>query len=172
MRSAKSARVIFSEARKSVSFMTHDLANIAKSCQAYFAKSSMAKPGALCANQPMRQSRRTTRRPMPYLRAWRETLGLSRPAVVNKLLMLAEAVAPIDQATLAKWETGESRVTVEDLELLAKVYGVTADRLFFPPSDTATPALLKEAHSIITGRDPEAVKAWLASGQFLPKSQK
>jgi transcriptional regulator with XRE-family HTH domain len=88
------------------------------------------------------------------------------------MLILPEVAAPIDQATLAKWETGESRVTVEDLELLAKVYGVSADRLFFPPSDTETPALLKEAHSIITGRDPEAVKAWLAAGQFLPKFQK
>jgi transcriptional regulator with XRE-family HTH domain len=109
---------------------------------------------------------------MPYLRAWREALGLSRPEVVNRLLILPEVAAPIDQATLAKWETGESRVTVEDLELLAKVYGVTADRLFFPPNDTATPALLKEAHGIITGRDPAAVKAWLASGQFLPKTEK
>ena len=120
----------------------------------------------------MRQARRTEKKPMPYLRLWREALRISRPEVVNRLSMLPEVSQPIDQATLAKWETGESAVRVEDLELLAKVYGVSADRLFFPPNDTLTPQLLGEAHRIITGKDPEAVKAWLASGKFLPESQK
>ncbi len=109
---------------------------------------------------------------MPYLRAWREALHLSRPEVVNRLLMLPEVSRPIDQATLAKWETGESGLKVEDLELLAKVYGVTPDRLFFPPGDAQTPELLGEAQSIIRSKDPEAVRAWLASGKYLPESQK
>lgn len=78
----------------------------------------------------------------------------------------------MDQATVAKWESGENRVTVEDLELLAQIYGVTADRLFFAPGDDRTPVLLAEAHKIITGADPEAVKAWLASGAFLPPAEK
>ena len=56
---------------------------------------------------------------------------------------------------------------VEDLELLAKVYGVTADRLFFAPGDTRTPELLRQAHEIIVSRDPEAVARWLASGMDL-----
>lgn len=74
----------------------------------------------------------------------------------------------MDQATLAKWESGETQITVSDLELLAQVYGVTVDRLHFEPGDTLTPAFLKAAHEIVTSRDPEAVKAWLASGGFLP----
>jgi len=74
----------------------------------------------------------------------------------------------MDQATLAKWESGESRVTTEDLELLAQVYGVRTDRLFFQPGDKETPKLLEAAHEIIVGRDPEAVRAWLNSGAFLP----
>ena len=104
---------------------------------------------------------------MQHLRAWRESLGLSRPAVVNKLAIGGAKAAPIDQATLAKWESGETAVKVEALEMLAKIYGVTVDRLFFPPSDTRTPELLRQAHEIIVTRDPAAVARWLASGSDL-----
>lgn len=72
---------------------------------------------------------------------------------------------PPDQATLAKWESGETAVAVEEIELLAKVYGVEPHMLFFAPGDTQTPELLKRAHHIIVTRDPEAIKRWLASGE-------
>ena len=152
--------------------MTQKLAKFAKPCQALFANVGVARLAALVVNQPMRQVRRTEKRPMTHLRAWRVALGLSRPEVVNRMLMLPGVSRSIDQATLAKWETGESGVKVEDLELLAKIYGVSADRLFFPPGDSLTPELLGEAYSIIRGKDPEAVRAWIASGKFLPESQK
>ena len=109
---------------------------------------------------------------MEHLRAWRESLGLSRANVALSILTLLHDDALFDQATVAKWESGESRVTVEDLQLLAKVYGTTADRLFFPPGDALTPELLGAAHQIITTRDPAAVRAWLASGGFLPEAEK
>jgi hypothetical protein len=51
--------------------------------------------------------------------------------------------------------------------LLAEVYGTTADRLFFPPGDQATPAAMQDAYKIITSRDPEAVRRWLAMGESL-----
>ena len=133
---------------------------------------SVAHFAAKTINQPMRQPRRTQKKPMTYLRMWREALHLSRATVVNRLSTLPEVDRPIDQATLAKWETGESAVRVEDLELLAKIYGVSADRLFFPPTDKVTAQLLGDAHGIITGKDPEAVKAWLAAGKFLPETKK
>ena len=120
----------------------------------------------------MRQARRIEKRPMPFLRAWREALRLSRPDVVNKLSTFPEVSRPIDQATLAKCETGESGLKVADLELLAKAYGVTPDRLFFAPGDAQTPELMGEASLIIRGKDPEAVRAWLASGKYLPEAQK
>lgn len=104
---------------------------------------------------------------MQYLRAWRDSLRLSRPAVVNKLATLGGGMDPIDQATLAKWESGETAVKVEDIEKLAQIYGVSPDRLFFAPGDTRTPELLKLAHDIITTRDPDAVARWLASGTDL-----
>lgn len=152
--------------------MQPKLASFAKPCQAIFANRNIALFAGKRLNQPMRKARRLEKRPMPYLRAWRDSLGLSRPEVVNRLLMLPEVSRPIDQATLAKWETGESGVKVEDLELLAKIYGVTADRLFFSPGDNLTPELLGEAYAIIRGKDSAAVRAWLASGKFLPESQK
>lgn len=74
---------------------------------------------------------------------------------------------PMDQAALGKWESGETAVRVEDLELLAQVYGTTPDRLFFPPGDDRTPELLKRAHGVIVSRDPEAVARWLAMGEML-----
>jgi transcriptional regulator with XRE-family HTH domain len=109
---------------------------------------------------------------MEYLRAWRESLGLSRQNVVDNIGTLSPAAEGLDQATLAKWESGESRVTTEDLEMLAQIYGVRTDRLFFQPGDEETPKLLAAAHEIIVGRDPEAVRAWLKSGGFLPVTAK
>lgn len=109
---------------------------------------------------------------MKNLRPWRESLGFSRPMVVAKMSELSEYAYSIDQATLAKWESGETRVTVEDLELLGKVYGVSADRLFFAPSDERTPELLRAAHEIITTRDSAAVTRWLASGADLATVEK
>ena len=74
----------------------------------------------------------------------------------------------MDQAALAKWENGETAVRVEDLMLLAKVYGTTADRLFFAPADAQTPELLRRAHEVIVARDPKAVETWLDMGRMLP----
>lgn len=104
---------------------------------------------------------------MEHLRAWRDSLHLSRQEVVNLLGTFAGADGPKDQAALAKWESGETAVRVEDLELLSRVYGVTPDRLFFAPGDERTPQLLGQAHSIITSGDPEAVKRWLAMGELI-----
>lgn len=74
----------------------------------------------------------------------------------------------MDQAALAKWETGETAVRVEDLMLLAQVYGTTPDRLFFSPADAKTPEMLRRAHEVIVARDPQAVAAWLGMGEMLP----
>lgn len=104
---------------------------------------------------------------MPYLRTWREHLRLSRQEVVNRMAVLAGR-DPMDQAALAKWEDGTTAVRVEDLMLLAKVYGTTPDRLFFSPADAQTPEMLRRAHEVIIARDPQAVAAWLGMGELLP----
>ena len=116
----------------------------------------------------MSKQRRNSGYRMPYLRTWRESLNLTRQNVVSLISAQLERCDAMDQASLAKWESGETAVRVEDIEMLAQIYRVTADRLFFSPGDKATPALLNAAHEIIVGRDPEAVAAWLAAGAFLP----
>lgn len=104
---------------------------------------------------------------MPHLRAWRESLQLSRQTVVDKMANITPGASPVDQATLEKWETGKSAVRVEDIQLLAQVYGVTADRLFFPPGDKHTPAQIHRAFEIITSADPDLIDGWLSLGEGL-----
>ncbi|WP_424140273.1 helix-turn-helix domain-containing protein [Roseomonas chloroacetimidivorans] len=144
-----------------------NLALSAKSRQALFAKDPVRGLVTVGENGAMPKRRRSHAPRMQHLRAWRESLGLSRQEVVNKIGTLAPDDSPLDQAALAKWESGETAVRVEDIALLAQVYGVTPDRLFFPPGDDRTPELLRKAHEIITSGDPEAVKRWLAMGEII-----
>ena len=44
-------------------------------------------------------------------------------------------LAPTDQATIAKWESGETSLRVSDLQLLAELYGTTPDTLLPKPSE-------------------------------------
>lgn len=118
----------------------------------------------------MGKKSRVIREPMPTLRAWRESLGLSRQAVANIIGTLSQAEGNIDQATVAKWESGETAVRYTDLKLLAEAYGTTPDRLLFDPGDNLTPELMRRAHSILTTKDKSALEAWLANGEFLPNS--
>lgn len=79
---------------------------------------------------------------------------------------------PTDQATIAKWESGETAVRLTDLKLLAEVYGTTADRLLFDPGDSLTPELMRRAHAVLVTKDPNAIAAWLSAGEFLPDGKK
>lgn len=93
---------------------------------------------------------------------------MSRQAVVDKIASLQLTGGPMDQATIAKWESGETAVRYIDLKLLAEVYGTSPDRLLYDPADNLAPMLMKKAHTILTGKEPKAIEAWLASGEFLP----
>lgn len=81
--------------------------------------------------------------------------------------MRPEIAAPIDQATLAKWESGETAVRVQDLEMLAEVYGVTTDRLFYQPGDERTPELMRRAFDVLKLANPADVEDWLRLGERL-----
>jgi transcriptional regulator with XRE-family HTH domain len=106
--------------------------------------------------------------PMPTLRAWREKLGLSRQQVANIMGMRWSVWEGTDQATIAKWESGETSVRVVDLKLLAEIYGTTPDGLLYDPGDHVTPEMMEKAHRILTTKQPAALSSWLASGEFLP----
>ena len=77
-------------------------------------------------------------------------------------------LAGLDQATIAKWESGETALRVTDLKLLAEVYGTTPDRLLFEPGDELTPELMHRAHRLLVTKDRRALDIWLSSGEFLP----
>lgn len=80
-------------------------------------------------------------------------------------------MADFDQATIAKWESGETAVRVIDLKLLAEIYGTSPDRLLFNPGDNLTPHLMQRAHHILTTKDKSALDRWLSSGTDLPDAQ-
>lgn len=54
-----------------------------------------------------------------WLRRWREGSGLSQAQVAETLGIL--------QSTVSRWETGQYRVTIDDLRILVRIYGVTVD---------------------------------------------
>lgn len=118
----------------------------------------------------MGKSRRVRHKPMEHLRSWRESLGLSRQEVANRIGTDAGR-PPVDQGTIAKWESGETAVRVEDLALLAAAYGIGPDRMFFPPGDTDTPELMKRAYDVLSQSDRKAVEQWLAVGEALVKNK-
>lgn len=63
--------------------------------------------------------------PMQHLRAWRDFRGLNTREVGDRL--------GVAMSTVGKWESGETAIRVQDLELLARVYRVEVTRLFGPP---------------------------------------
>lgn len=115
----------------------------------------------------MGKRKRVRHEPMKYLRAWRESLGLSRQAVADRLGSLRASSGPVDQGTIAKWESGETAIRVEDLLLLAKIYGANPEWLFFKPGDGVSLARLQTFFDVVKHKDPTAVEAWLTMGAML-----
>ena len=56
---------------------------------------------------------------------------------------------------------------MQDLEMLAVVYGVDVGALFREPGDNETPELLRLAYEVIMNKDRSAVRTWLTGGSVL-----
>ena len=54
-----------------------------------------------------------------WLRRWRESSGLSQAQVAETLGVL--------QGTISKWETGQCRISIDDLRILVRIYDVPVD---------------------------------------------
>jgi len=119
---------------------------------------------------PRKRPSRLIHEPFPELAAWRELRNLSRQHVVDRMAAIRPE-SQIDQASIAKWEKGETPIRVQDLRILATVYSTTLDRLFFDPGDEARVARMQEAYDIINTRDPAAVDAWRACGKGLREAK-
>lgn len=95
-----------------------------------------------------------------YLRAWRLSKKLSLERV--------GAAIGVRHTTVGRWEKGQLPVTSADLEQLARVYGVPADRLLFDPADQSA-AALATAREVISRMEPEDVTEWLRLGDRLTR---
>lgn len=138
--------------------------------QEHLAIRGLKTAGRLSETRSMGKRTRLQYEPMEHLRSWRESLGMSRQEVANRIAALRPNVTPpLDQATLAKWEKGETAMRVEDLRLLAEVYGVTPDRLFFAPGDDRTPKLFARAFQVLMNAPAEDVEHWLRTGEALAR---
>lgn len=122
--------------------------------------------------QGMGKTKRVARIPLPTLRAWRENLGLSRQEVADRMALISPDQPQVDQATIAKWESGETALRVQDLLLLAEIYGATAGKLLCDPGDLGAAEFTSQAHRILGTKRPEALAAWLTIGELLPDAER
>lgn len=94
-----------------------------------------------------------------HLRSWRESAGLSRPQVADKInAAFPERDYPIDQATIAKWEKGESAARAMDLVMLAKAFGCPEPGLLLSsPADRGRLYLLMQFNKTLLRCTPEFI---------------
>ncbi len=116
----------------------------------------------------MGRRRRVDYSPPAFLKAWRNSFGLSLTEVAKLIALLQPEISPpLDQSAIGRWESGETAVTLQALELLAKVYNTTPDRLFFSPNDKRTPELMRRAFTILSDADADKVDWWITTGERL-----
>jgi transcriptional regulator with XRE-family HTH domain len=73
----------------------------------------------------------------------------------------------VAHTTIGRWEKGEVPVTVEVLEKLAEVYGITRSQIEHSPDSADMVAFLDRAQHIIEGMPSEDLERWLQIGESL-----
>lgn len=96
-----------------------------------------------------------------HLRAWRKYRGLSQEHVANILHK--------SHTTIGRWELGDMRLTTEDLEALATLYGASVAQLQAPPEAASLVARMERAQAILSELSPEDLERWLAIGESLAR---
>ncbi len=99
-----------------------------------------------------------------YLRKWRDKMGYTRQWVVDELCK-NNGWAPIDQASLAKWENGDTPIRLPELIALAEVYEVPVAVLLAPPPQAARIEAMRRAFVVVRRAPSEFVHSWLASAE-------
>lgn len=95
-----------------------------------------------------------------YLRQHRKRARLSQEHIAN--------ILGIAHNTYSEKERGLKPVTLEELENLAKVYGISVAALLSAPEDGPRVEMARKAAQIALTRPIEAAAAWLASGEHIP----
>jgi transcriptional regulator with XRE-family HTH domain len=96
------------------------------------------------------------------LRAWRVSRKLTQSA-------LAEHIGS-KVSTISGWELGERSVNTEDLQRLARFYGVHPAALLFAPEEAGPKVqMMIEASGVAEKLTPEAAKEWIGVGRRMAK---
>lgn len=95
-----------------------------------------------------------------HLRAHRKRARMS-------LEKVAAALGTV-KSVMSEKERGKKPVTLEDLESLAVIYGVSPLALLMAPEDGPRAEAMRQAAEIARTRDDEATRNWLAMGRHLP----
>jgi transcriptional regulator with XRE-family HTH domain len=77
----------------------------------------------------------------------------------------------IAKNTLSEKENGIKRITLDELEKLAEIYGCSPLALLMAPDDGPRAEAMREAADIARTRDPQALQDWLSMGKHLPTSE-
>lgn len=96
-----------------------------------------------------------------YLRAWRKRRGLTLEALADLIGSRAN--------TLSGWERGNRAVDLNDLNKLAKVYGVHPAALLMAPEDHDRTEKMRAAADLVARLPEDAAAAWLAIGRRMVK---
>jgi transcriptional regulator with XRE-family HTH domain len=94
-----------------------------------------------------------------HLRLHRLARRLSLEHVANEI--------GVRQNTLSQWETGARGVDLEDLEKLARVYGIAPAALLMAPDENPKAEQMRTAADIAGRMDGETLTDWLRMGAKL-----
>lgn len=108
-----------------------------------------------------------------HLLAWRQSRELGRPEVVARMGKMHPDQPPYDQATLAKWESGEIPIRANEMWALGRVYRVHPMWLFLPPGPE-TEQKMRAVDVVQRARKtlPAEVDEWLEDGGSLVERAK
>lgn len=102
----------------------------------------------------------TTPHPWAHLIAWRDKAGLTQQDVADHF--------EVTNATIHRWETGKTPVTVSNFILLAKLYGAESQaHLMFDPDDLKAASNLRDAANVMAKMSPDDQAKWLSIGRTL-----
>ena len=96
-----------------------------------------------------------------HLRAWRLLRGLSLEEV--------GAILHKRHSTISRWERGLMKLSTDDLEALAEIYGCTATQLAAPPAAANLVSTLDSLQQIACDMDPDILARWLQIGRDLKR---
>ncbi|WP_397540424.1 helix-turn-helix domain-containing protein [Roseomonas mucosa] len=107
--------------------------------------------------------------PMPtsyhiHLKAHRKAKGLSQEQVAN--------ILGVKNNTISGWETGARTLDLEDLEKLAKIYGVHPSALLMAPEQGQLASDMRRAAEVARKLAPDAAAEWISVGERMaPKTE-